>query len=288
MPAKASLRLDFSQETCPGALFEVPQQAVDPGEIMTLRIWGATEELLAGYELIQGTLSLGAGTRRDYPGQTICRYIDWAGENTSQQLDYPITGVTRVTAFSPLICTVGNELVTFAPQGTDVTAAFRKMGHSCLAPAPGVLPGPLYGATHCVASRPPYALEWAWTAPADPAGGQWFFLYRQGALKNRFALTMSEEPDDASLRYVDVKIRVIDRHTAGAVLGARVWLDGVDRGLTDDRYGFVKIRSILSGAYPVRVTKDGYTPTDEDSHADNDTVTITPDGSEVRVLIGDL
>ncbi len=286
MPAKASLRLDYGTETCSGALFEIPEQAVDPGEAIVLRIWGATEALLAGYELRQGVQSLGTGTRRDYPGQVTCKYFEWSGEHTAQQFDYPVSGLARVTAFSPLVCAVGNELVTFAPQGADVTAAFHRLGYSCLCPRAGTLPGPLFGTTHAVAARPPCAREWVWTAPADPAGEQWFFLYRGGTLKRRFSLTMSEEPEDESVKYVDVKIRVIDRTTAGAVLGAHVWLNGQDLGLTDATYGFVKVLRVLSGTYPIRVTATGYTATDADIYPDNDTVTIEPDGDEVRVKIG--
>lgn len=288
MPAKASLRLDFGSDTCPGALFEIPKQAIDPGEIMTLRIWGAQESLLAGYELKSVTSSLGTGTRVDYPGQVHCKYIEFSGENIAQQFDYPIATITRVTAFSALVCTVGNEQVLFAPQGMDVTEHFQRLGFSCLMPRPGVLPGPLFGTVHAVAARPPYAREWAWTAPSSPSGGQWFFLHRFGELKRKFALTLSEEPEDVSSQYVDVKIRVIDRATAGAVLGAQVVLDGVDLGVTDDRYGFVKVRSILSGTYPIVVTKTGFTASNADGYTDNDTVTIKPNGDDVRVLIGDL
>ncbi|MDQ7832036.1 MAG: hypothetical protein RDU30_09900 [Desulfovibrionaceae bacterium] len=282
MPAKASLLLEFGSDTCPGALFEMPEQAVDPGELMTLRIWAATEAMLDGYELRQGLQSLGLGSRVDYPGQVTCKYFDWAGENTAQQFDFPVSRITRVTAFSPLQCVVGDELVTVAPQGQDVTDKFVRLGHSCLAPILGLFPGPLYGTTHAVAERPPYAREWAWTAPTDPTGAQWFFLYRGDQLKRRFSLALSDELEDASIKYVDCKIRVIDADTAGAVLGAQVYIeigeDYVDLGLTDSRYGFVKVFNVLSGEYFVAVGKTGYATW-------TGTITIKPDGDEVRVRI---
>lgn len=282
MPAKASLLLNFGSAACPGALIEIPEQAVDPGELMTLRIWAATAALIDGYELRQGLQSLGMGSRADYPGQVTCKYFEWSGEKTAQQFDFPVSRLTRVTAFTPLLCTVGDELVTVAPQGADVTDAFARVGHSCLAPVLSRFPGPLFGTTHAVAERPPYALEWSWTAPSDPAGDQWFFLYRFGALKRRFSLTLSEAPADESIKYVDVKIRVIDADTAGAVLGAQVWIlrDEVptDLGLTDPKYGYVKISRILSGAYMVQIIKAGYTPSIQP-------ITVTPDGDEVRVRI---
>ena len=284
MPAKAVLLLEFGSDTCPGALFEMPEQAVDPGELMTLRIWAATEAMLDGYELRQGLQSLGLGERVDYPGQVTCKYFDWSGENIAQQFDFPVSRITRVTAFSPLQCVVGDELVTVAPQGQDVTSLFVRLGHSCLAPILGQFPGPLYGTTHAVAERPPYAREWAWTAPSDPAGAQWFFLYRGGVLKRRFSLTMADDPPDASIKFVDCKIRVIDADTAGAVLGVRVWLEDMDAitrdlGLTDARYGYVKATRLLSGEYLVIVL------TAEGGYLGAERITVTPDGDEVRVRI---
>jgi hypothetical protein len=271
--------------SCPSALLEFPPQDVDPGEAVTIRIWAPSPQLLAGYRLDAGLASLGPGRPNAWPGQTTCKYFDYAGDNGPQQFDYPILALSRVLAFSPLYgLSATGRVTTLAPAGADVSSLFRRHGYSCLAPAAG-LPA-LYGTVHAVGERSPYCLEWAWTAPAEPRGAQWFFLRENGKLTHRFSLTLSEDPPDTSVCYTDVKIRVIDRRTAGAVPGADVWLNGAYLGQTDERYGYVKALRTLSGTWPVRVGHPDFTATEADGYTDNDSVVIKPSGGEVRVKIG--
>ncbi|MGE4536639.1 MAG: hypothetical protein AB7D37_06145 [Desulfovibrio sp.] len=284
--AKQTMLVNVGKDTdCPTSLLEFPRQDVDPGEAVTVRVWAPDPALLTGLRLDAGLTSLGPGTPNVWPGQTTCKYFDFEGDGDTQQFDYPVTGISRVIAFSPLYgLSDAGVLTTLAPAGADVTGLFHRRGYACLVPAAG-LPG-LYGTVHAVGVRAPYCREFFWTAPADPRGAQWFFLWEDGELAHRFSLTLSEDPDDTSVCYTDVKIRVIDRRTAGAVLGASVVLNGVAVGQTDQRYGFVKVFRHLSGTFPIVVTKSGYTASNADSYTDNDSITIAPAGGEVRVKIG--
>jgi hypothetical protein len=270
----------------PSVLLEIPDQDVDPGEVITLRAWANDPTLLTGYHLTAGVVSLGSGRLNRWPGQTTCKYFDFAGDNSPQLFSYPITALSRALAFSPFfgVAANSNAVTTLAAAGADVTDLFARRGHASLVPAAG-LPL-LYGTVHAVGARGEHCLEWSWTAPSDPAGAQWFWIRKDGELQHKFSLAMSEDPEDTSIAYTDVKIRIIDRRTAGAVLGADVWLNGTYIGKSNDRYGYVRVNRILSGTYPVRVAKSGYTATDADSYTDNDSITIPAAGGEVRVKIG--
>ncbi len=268
----------------PSVLLEFPKQDVDPGEFVTIRAWAPDPAMLAGHELRAGAVSLGPGRPNAWRGQTTCRYFDFKGDLESQRFDYPVLTVRRVLAFSPLFSAAGGSMATVAPAGTDVTGLFFRRGYSCLAAAPTL--GSLYGTVHATAERTPHCREWFWTAPAAPAGAQWFFWFVDETLKHRFSISLSEDPPDTSVCHTDIKLRIIDRRTAGAVPGADVWLDGEYLGASDSRYGYVKRNRILSGTYPVRVAAAGYIASDADAYADNDTVTIPPGGGEVRIRIG--
>lgn len=272
---------------CPSILLEFPAQSVDPGEPITIRAWAPAPDLLDELSLVAGLTSLGQGRPNVWPGQTTCSYFDYdGGDVKAQQFAYPVSAVTRVTAFSALqILSPTGDVVTLAPSGEDVTALFHRRGYSCLMPA-AALAG-LIGTVHAVAARCPHCREWAWTAPTQPRGAQWFFVYDAEKLKKRFSISLSEDPADTSVAYTDVKVRVIDRRTAGAVLGADVWINGVWVGKTNLTYGYVKVLRHLSGTYPLRIAKAGYTDSNADGYGDNDSITIPPDGGEVRVKIGE-
>lgn len=272
---------------CPSILLEFPAQSVDPGEAIVIRAWAADPAMLDELTLVAGLTSLGPGQPNVWPGQTTCSYFDYDGSKAlkAQQFSYPIQAVTRVTAFSALqLVSDAGDVTSLAPAGEDVTSLFYRRGYSCLMPA-AALAG-LTGTVHAVAARCPHCREWYWTAPSDPRGAQWFFVYDAGKLKRRFSLSLSEEPPDASIAYTDVKVRVIDRRTAGAVLGADVWINGAWVGRTNLTYGYVKVLRHLSGTFSVKIAKSGYTDSDADGYSDNDAITIPPDGGEVRVKIG--
>ena len=289
MSVRQSLVIACGKDSaCPDTKLEVPADtAVDPGEAITFRIWGPSPQRVAGYRLVAGLANLGKGTPNVYSGQTHCKYFDWQGDNSSQQFDWPLTGITRVLAYGPLFSVdAAGVVTTLATAGEDITARglFVLRGASCLVPADPLKL--LYGTVHVVASRAAYCREWAWTAPSNPTGAQWFWLYEGATLAHKFSLTMSEQPDDASIALVDFKVKVIDRRTAGAVLGATVEINGVSVGSTDQTYGMVKVFRHLSGTYPVKVAKAGYTDSDADDYDDNDAITISPDGDKVRIKIG--
>lgn len=273
---------------CPSILLEFPKQSVDPGEAIIIRAWAPAPDMLDELTLVAGLTSLSHGQPNVWPGQTTCAYFDYDGSKDlkAQQFAYPIAAVTRVTAFSALqLVSEAGDVTTLAPAGEDVTALFHRRGYSCLMPAPAL--AGLVGTVHAVAARCPHCREWYWTAPTDPRGGQWFFVYDAEKLKRRFSLTLSENPPDASVAYTDVKVRVIDRRTAGAVLGADVWINGAWVGKTNMTYGYVKVLRHLSGTYPLNIAKAGYADSNADGYSDNDAITIPPDGGEVRVKIGD-
>lgn len=205
MSTTASLTLSCGADSsCPDTLLEIPEAAVDPGERIIIRLWGPTASSVLGFRLVAGTQNLGTGSPNTYSGQTHCKYFEWAGGNKAQQFDWPVTGITRILAYSPLytVNAAGN-VVVLATAGEDITEAglFVRRGHACLVPTdPQRL---LYGTVHVTAARAAYCREWSWSAPTDPTGAQWFWLYQAGELSHKFSLTMSEEPDDASIALVE-------------------------------------------------------------------------------------
>jgi len=269
----------------PFAKMEVPDQTVNAGEAMTLRAWATAPELLRDYVLASGATSLGPGTPAVWGGQTTCHYFDFAGDNAAQQFDWPIMDIRQVLAYSP-VYTVSDagKVSVLAPAGQNVTAAFLRRGGCGIVPVEGL--GKLYGTVYATADRAPYCREWSWTAPSSPTGAQWFWLSKAGRLQHKFSLTMSDEPDDASVCYVDVRILVIDRKTAGAVGGAAVYLNGQYMGATDQTYGVLKLFRILSGTYAVKIVAPGFAVSSADKYSDNDSIVILPAGKDVRVKVG--
>ncbi len=209
MPAKASLLLKFSASDaeCGGALLNVPEVSVDPGEPVPIYLWAATESELDGYTLAQGAAGLGPGELRWYPGQTEVKYFDMGGTNFVKRFDWPVSGIMSVRAHGSLFSEAGGVITPLAGPGEDVSRYFARQGGRCLAVVPGT--PKLYGTVRAEATRPPCCRVWNWIAPDEPSrdftadgcpptsqrdddgtATAWFFLFRYGVLREEFALTI--------------------------------------------------------------------------------------------------
>lgn len=207
MPAKASLTLQFSSRDpeCGGVKLWVPAGDVDPGEVVRVFLWGAAASDLEGYTLTQGANNLGAGTIENMPGQTEHRVFHLNGDRALQKFNWPITRVSRVLAYGPLLRMNGDNPEVVANAGEDVTHLFQRSGPRCLGHVYGV--PDLMGSIQAWADRSPWCRVWEWVAPEEPdtdftgdgcppedqredqePGTAWFFLLRWGILQEEFSL----------------------------------------------------------------------------------------------------
>ncbi|EFL53112.1 hypothetical protein DesfrDRAFT_0160 [Solidesulfovibrio fructosivorans JJ]] len=188
-----------------GVKIEVTAQTVDPGEAVRLYLWGASPDALAGYSLTQGADGLGAGTLRQYPGQTEARLFDLDGTDGLKSFDWPVVRLLTVVAAGHCFVVDGNDVSVVALPGEDVTRFFRLSGNA-LAPAENA--PKLAGSVLATAARSAWCREWRWTTPAKPAAGfpagtctddeddrddtaYWFFLLRWGVLREEFSMELA-------------------------------------------------------------------------------------------------
>jgi len=188
-----------------GVKIEVPGQSVDPGESFRIYLWGKNEAALDGYTLTQGSDGLGAGTVRQYPGQTDAELFGLDGTGGLKDFNWPVLSLLSVVAIGQCFVVDGNDVSLFALPGEDVTRLFRLSGNA-LAPAVGA--PKLCGTVRATAARSPWCREWPWITPATPASGlpagtcdsgdkdrdaadYWFFLLRYGVLVHESSLSLA-------------------------------------------------------------------------------------------------
>lgn len=267
-----TLVLDFSAsggaDSCSGLQLAFPQEEVAAGDVVEIRLWGASPELLAGWELRRGLVGMGLGALRQVSGKHAAtgephtEQIDFA-EGFQKQLAYPFLSIDSVIALTELYYQEDEgghgEAVVWASRGEYVTPRFMRQGYSCLKAVDGV---PLYGSVQATVRRTPHYRVWQWTAPAQSPGDQWFFLYQGGVLQNKFAVAV---PDlaVAGAVYKTVTLKVMDKCTKAGIAGATVYVDGALAGVTGAG-GTITLTDVATGDHGIRVVAEGYIATDED------------------------
>jgi hypothetical protein len=84
---------------------------------------------------------------------------------------------------------------------------------------------------------------------------------------------------EAGPQPIDYTLMVVDHYSGQPIEGAHVWLDGSDKGYTDEN-GQVILEGVTPAqTYPVKITKTDYQDSDLDILA-NDEITIPMPESE--------
>ncbi len=188
-----------------GPKLDVPAEAVNPGEVVRIYLWGRDAAALDGYTLSQGGTPLGAGQLMAFPGQTTAPVMELIGTATGKAFDWPVHSLASVVALGALYHVDGNDVAVVALPGEDVTRHFRLSGNLLLPAADAPL---LVGSVVATARRSPHCRVWSWTAPASVRAGEpsglcpddfeerdaedfWFFLSRYGVFQEDFSLSLS-------------------------------------------------------------------------------------------------
>lgn len=266
MSEYATLVLDFgeeeSSEDCPLMYVEIPENEVQAGDEVEIRLWGPAENL-QDWTLCAFGQSLGTGTVKSLKNPDYTEQVDLA-ESLEAQLEYPLLRFLKVMALTPL--TYIDENKPFPPKtwrrkGAGLAASCSRKGYSCLQVA---WERPLYGSLEVTYERVATYRAWTWTVPKNYAGDVWFFLYNDRNLKpyRKFAV---ELPELASVEegVRNLSIKTLDFSTEAAIPGAAIYLNNKLQGHTDAE-GLLHLTDVPTGEHLFRATREGYLDTDQD------------------------
>jgi len=260
--------LDSSTD-CSGELFEIPESEVVGGDTLEIRIWARALSLLTPYTLYKGTVSMGAGTEVTTTEDEITEVIDFS-ETYKYQAEFPINSIVSIEAITEIVIIDPdtNDIINWATIGENVKAKFTLSGYSCIRE---LLNTPLYGSVRLVYKRPPYYKKWEWVIPTDAEGLHWFFLYKNGMVKNKFSVELPDlTASDTTLR--NIALVISGRESGNPIPNASVTIDNVYQGVTDAN-GIILINDITQGTHTLLATASGYVDTDQDALL-NDSFTV--------------
>ena len=199
-------------------------------------------------------------------GLLASKQVDLEGQWYAQ-LDYPMDKLVQVRALTELLVEIDGVPARWAAQGEVVTDRWSRRGYSC---AQAVDKAALYGSVMVTGQRVRSCLEWQWIVP-DGAGKQFFWLYENGELFNRFSLTLPELASSV-IEYHRVTVMPYDESSEAPIAGATVYLDGELRGVTDVN-GRLSVDGVPSGTHAIKCTASGYLDTDLDELS-NEEITV--------------
>lgn len=262
---------DTASDECPLMYVEVPEKEVRPGDSLEIRLWGPIDRL-TGWNLCVFGQSLGPGRLRMIDDPQHTEYVDLA-ETLEAQLEYPVVSFTTITATSPLAWIEPDAPwppKVWQQQGRVLTQHCSRKGYSCIKVERD---RPLYGSLEVVYQRVPSYLAWEWTIPDDFWSDAWFFLYDDLELEpyRKFSIELPQravvEPGVRNL-----SIRMVDFASEAAVPQAKVYLDGLFKGLTDTE-GQLHLSDVPTGEHIFKATCEGYLDTDQDGLS-NETIVV--------------
>lgn len=275
MDCGQTLVLDFEDESsqeCPLMYIEIPENQVQPGDQVEIRLWGPQEQL-AGWSLCVFGEPLGSGELGTLQDPVFTQQVDLP-ETLEAELEYPITELTEVLCLTPLTFIDAQTPwppVVWQNRGSEISAFCSRKGHSCLQVA---CERPLYGALQVTCLRVGTYLRWFWTIPNSYYGDVWFFLYNDVTTLpyRKFAVGL---PDLASVEVGErnLSLEALDFATDDPVPGAAVYIDGLYVGATGED-GLIHVPSVATGEHPFKATCEGYLPTDQDGLS-NERIVVT-------------
>lgn len=270
-----TLVIDYQQEgqeqDCPAMYVEVPENQVQAGDEVEIRLWGPLHRL-QGWSLCVFDQSLGVGELQQLQNPEFTQQVDLP-EKLDAQLEYPMDQLTRVKALTPLAFIPSDRPYppeVWKQRGQVITAHCSRKGYSCVQVNHDL---PLYGSLEVTYQRIATYLRWFWTIPADTYGDIWFFLYddidttpyRKFAVELPALASVQQEPRNLS-------IRTMDFATEASVPNAAIYLDGQFQGRTDAQ-GVLHLSNIMTGRHSFRAEASGYLSTDVDSLS-NETIVV--------------
>lgn len=252
---------------CSGVLFEIPQVDVIGGQEIDIVLWGADYQELGKYTIFQATSSLGGGTTVTVPEEEITEDVDFA-ETSKVQCKWPIAGINSATALSEISYIEDDDVLSWASDGALITNRVSKIGYSCIGVASGEN---IYGTIRLKYNRTKCTRRWKWVVPVNKASTYWFFIKREGKIKNKFSINVPDLVDGAPVPR-DILLRIVSRGEGATIPGTSVYIDGELKGVTDAN-GLLAINGIMTGTYPLRLTSPGFLPSDADNLL-NDNLTV--------------
>lgn len=260
--AASSLYVSYAHvKECSGVLFELPTDEVIAGDVIEMRLWGGTLELLYPYVLFKGTDTMGAGEILEAQTlEQVIQIIDFA-ETFNTQLEWPIAEINEVMAVTEIFYEdLDGNVQTWATKGELITSRFARNGYSCFYATDKIN---LYGSVKATMTRSPWYKRWYWTVPANEEGLHWFFIYREHILKNKFSIELPDLSAALSGECRNIVISVRDKDTNGLISAAEVFIDGLSVGFTDSR-GLVSVNQITVGLHTLKLSAFGYLDSDMD------------------------
>jgi len=248
----------------PHVLFHIPDTGIPCGQGMPMYLIAANQSYLNGYVLYYEQESMGPGEPVTMPDEIKEEEIHFA-EQDIFQLEFPVQSIVSVTGhFIKGIFNTSNELVNTAVYEGN----FIKLGGSAVGPSTR---DKLYGSGVVKYYWGKYRKKWVWTVDCSKEK-HWFFLKLNGIIVRKFEITVGVDQIIEDTGERAVVIRIIEFSSQAPVPGALVQVAGENIGYTDE-YG--EVETILDvGTYNLRVTKQGFVPSDEDD--------ISNDEIEVR------
>jgi hypothetical protein len=248
----------------PHVLFHIPDTGIPCGQVMPMYLIAANESYLDGYVLFYEQESMGPGTRVVMPNEVTEEVLSFA-EQDLFQLEFPIASIVSITGrFIKGIFNTSNELIDTAMYEGD----FIKLGGSAVGPETR---DKLYGDGTIEYYPGRYRTRWNWTVDCSREK-HWFFLKKNGIIVRKFEITVDMDQIIAATGERAVVIRIIEFSSQEPVAGALVRVANRNLGYTDE-YG--EVETVLDvGTYSLRITKQGFVPSDEDD--------ISNDAIEVR------
>lgn len=112
MAQSVTLNVEYGVTTgddeCSGVLFEIPTTEVIGGDVIEIRLWGISKEILVPYSLRRGTVNLGLGTDKVMPVDDIVETVVFVNARS----------VNTIWVIDTLISVVADGLVTYDDAGT--------------------------------------------------------------------------------------------------------------------------------------------------------------------------
>jgi len=248
----------------PHVLFHIPDTGIPCGQGMPMYLIAANQSYLDGYVLYYEQESMGPGSPVTMPNEIKEEPIHFA-EQDIFQLEFPVRRLVSVSGhFIKGIFNTSDELIDTAVYGDR----FVRLGGSAVGP---VTRDKLYGSGIARYYWGRHRRRWIWTVNCSKEK-HWFFLKLNGIIVRKFEITVDMDEIIAATGERAVVIRIIEFSSQAPVPGALVQVAGQNIGYTDE-YG--EVETILDvGTYNLRVTRQGFVPSDEDD--------ISNDEIEVR------
>lgn len=109
-----------TEQKCSGVLFEIPSLEIIGGDVIDLRLWGMSHEMLVPYNILQGLSTIGPGQLKMMPNEPITENVQFGG-SISALTDWYISRVYSIVATSDIKKDDGS---TIGLNGKSVTGLF--------------------------------------------------------------------------------------------------------------------------------------------------------------------